>query len=226
MAEMSGQVKILILMVLLAIVGCSHTVNISTVDPMYERNKPQFLQNTLPSNSPEHCYNFILNSYRSDTKIGFINTMRHANYFNQKWENHRNNVYANYYAAWSSLYLIDESAIETIGRFDRYDRYITNFYQAQWYAKIVLSKAETGNDMVFKAGRELVSLTEEGRTNPRILHIFLQARHTIDIKAYNYQDTALFEKSLQEFQEIRRRHPQWLPQVILAQIRELEEKLY
>ncbi len=225
MAYVSDCCRLLILLLLLFLSACSQKVTISVMDPMHERQNPAFLSDTIFSKDPEHCHNLIMHNYRSDTRTGFENAIGHTNYFNQEWSSHRNNIYANYFAAWSALYLIDESIIPAIGGFNSYDRYITNFYMAQWYAKRVLARAGSGNDKAFKAGRELISLTEHGRSNPQVFYHFLQARHAMDIKAINTQEVRFFETALEQFLDLQQRHPRWLPLVVQDHISILEQRL-
>ncbi len=223
MERMFDYITILIFFGLLIIAGCSQTKVIEVVDPMYERNNPSFLKEFRRSDNAESCYNLILNNYRSNTRSGFQDSMRHANFFNQHWPDHRNNVYANYYAAWSSMYLVEGPDIASIDTFNQYDQYITRFYQAQLYARNILSSAGSGNEMAFEAGRELITLTEEGRANSRLLNKFLEARHTMDIQAYSQRDESLFRDALKQFKKLRKRYPRWLPGVVQKQIEELDK---
>lgn len=224
-----GKVHISIIFFLSCFIGfgCAnpHKIDVTILDPLHERQPYPFLEKKSSSATAEQSYNLILHNYRADSRTGFLNVVSHTNFFNDQWPEHRNNVYANYYASWSSLYLLDERDITGIGGFTNYDRYITRFFQAHWYAKRVISKAKVGNDAVFKAGRQLVSLTDAGRLNPHILHAFLKARHTMDIKAHNRRDRRVFDASLREFKELQRRHPQWLPQLVREHITELENNL-
>lgn len=225
MERMFDYFPILILLGLLIMAGCSQTKEIEAVDPMYERENPSFLEEVRRSDNAESCYNLILNNYRSNTRSGFQDSMRHANFFNQHWPDHRNNVYANYYAAWSSMYLVEGPDIASLDNFNQYDHYITRFYQAQLYAKNILSRAGSGNEMAFEAGRELITLTEEGRANSRLLNKFLEARHTMDIQAYNQKDESLFHDAKKQFKELRKRYPRWLPELVQDQIDELQNKV-
>jgi hypothetical protein len=207
--------------------GCAnpHKIDVTILDPLHDRQPYPFLEKIISSPTVEDSRNLLYFNYRTDSRTGFDNVIGHTNYLNAQWPEHGHTVSANFYASWSSLYLLDGRDIMGIGGFANYDRYITRFFQAQWYAKQVLSKAKSGHDNIFKAGRQLVSLTDAGRMNSHILHAFLKARHIMDIEAHKRRDRRVFEASLREFKELQRRHPQWLPQLVQEHIDELEKNL-
>lgn len=189
--------------------------NIYLEDYVQPRAESLFLEPQKESESPEKGLYLVDHYYFKNYEEAFKEAISYGNYYINTWYE---TDYASQIAnrlAWVSLFLVDDN----YGSFQEFDENMYNFCRSLFY----INKSITYDEEEYWVlrGADFKTVLDNGYSNLPVLSDYLAVKRMIFIEIPMKRDLRLVDDAIERLKHIRARYPDWLPNIVQADIDEL-----
>jgi hypothetical protein len=189
--------------------------NIYLEDYVQPRAESLFLEPQKESDSPEKGLYLVDHYYYKNYEEAFNEAIAYGNYYLSTWYE---TDYASQIAnrlAWISLFLVDDQ----YGSFPEFDENIYHFCRSLFF----INKSITYDEEEYWVlrGADFKTVLDYGYSNLPVLSDYLTVKRMVFIEIPMKRDLGLVLDAIERLKYIRARYPDWLPNIVQADLEEL-----
>lgn len=207
------------------IVSCQTTDprTITVSDHVTYRRTRSYDAPVVQTTNPGEAYAAIHGSLYRESARRYERAFGVGNYALQMWPEDRRVSVIAYNLSWLALFMTEPPLLDADRFLAAYESNLLGFARARYYAEAAARLGQREDQFYAEQGQRLLTIIDRGYERQNVLVDFLGAQHNAVVRAYIHADPDYVRLALEQLRDIQARHPDWLPEVIEANMQELRE---